>query len=75
MHSDLKPANFLLVAGNLKLIDFGIAKAIGDMTSATRDQQVGTLNYMSPEAFLDTCGGTQVDEQGRVKPRIKVINI
>ncbi len=61
------------MAGQLKLIDFGIANAIQqDMTSVTRDQQVGTLNFMSPEAILDTCAGSQVDENGRVKPRIKV---
>ncbi|KAL5982595.1 hypothetical protein ACLOJK_016669 [Asimina triloba] len=53
VHSDLKPANFLLVRGSLKLIDFGIAKAImSDTTNIHRDTQVGTLNYMSPEAFL-----------------------
>ncbi|EFN53107.1 hypothetical protein CHLNCDRAFT_10750, partial [Chlorella variabilis] len=53
VHSDLKPANFLVVEGQLKLIDFGIAKAIqSDTTSIARESQVGTLNYMSPEAIL-----------------------
>jgi serine/threonine-protein kinase TTK/MPS1 len=53
VHSDLKPANFLVVEGQLKLIDFGIAKAIqNDTTSIARESQVGTLNYMSPEAIL-----------------------
>ena len=53
VHSDLKPANFLVVQGALKLIDFGIAKAISpDTTSISRESQVGTLNYMSPEAIL-----------------------
>ncbi|KAL6909427.1 hypothetical protein ACP4OV_001708 [Aristida adscensionis] len=68
VHSDLKPANFMLVRGSLKLIDFGIAKAImNDTTNIQRDAQVGTLNYMSPEAFMcnDQDSGGNVIKCGR----------
>ncbi|PGH18162.1 TTK protein kinase [Polytolypa hystricis UAMH7299] len=54
VHSDLKPANFLVAKGSLKLIDFGIANAIQDHTvNVHREQQIGTPNYMSPEALVD----------------------
>ncbi|KAG8819729.1 Dual-specificity kinase, spindle pole body (SPB) duplication and spindle checkpoint function [Serendipita sp. 399] len=62
VHSDLKPANFVLVRGMLKLIDFGIAKAIAnDTTNIQRESQVGTVNYMSPE----TIDSTPDDEKRR----------
>ena len=56
VHSDLKPANFLLVQGRLKLIDFGIANAIDtdNTVNVHRDTHVGTPNYMSPESITDT---------------------
>ncbi|XP_077455707.1 dual specificity protein kinase Ttk [Stigmatopora argus] len=55
VHSDLKPANFVIVNASLKLIDFGIANRIQpDVTSIMKDSQVGTLNYMPPEAIKYT---------------------
>ena len=55
IHSDLKPANFLLVCGRLKLIDFGIASSVqNDMTSVYKDVQTGTFNYISPESLQIT---------------------
>ena len=57
IHRDLKPSNLLVSIQDgkpfPKVIDFGIAKAIGEgSTGATLtavDQFVGTLAYMSPE--------------------------
>jgi len=74
VHSDLKPANFILAGGVVKLIDFGIAKTIQpDRTSITCDQIVGTFSYMSPEAISDLNGGA--DLFGDNKPNIKVLSV
>ncbi|KAK3816439.1 MAG: Pkinase-domain-containing protein, partial [Benniella sp.] len=66
VHSDLKPANFLLVEGSLKLIDFGIANAIAnDTTNIHREGQLGTANYMSPEAIAANPAGGQCRKLGK----------
>lgn len=66
---DLKPANFLMVGGRLKLIDFGIAAKINsDATSIVKESQAGTFNYISPEALTDTS-----DESSSQHPKFKVM--
>ncbi|KAI0478012.1 kinase-like domain-containing protein [Xylaria cf. heliscus] len=67
VHSDLKPANFVLVQGRLKLIDFGIANAIQteETVNVHRETQIGTPNYMSPESLIDSnttdAGGRRIN--------------
>lgn len=66
VHGDLKPANFVFCRGALKLIDFGIAKALAnDTANISREAQVGTVNYMCPEALLDTGKGSVDPLTGR----------
>ncbi|QDP94920.1 Stk1 family PASTA domain-containing Ser/Thr kinase [Microlunatus elymi] len=52
VHRDIKPANVMLTqSGNVKVMDFGIARAVAD-TSATMTQTaavIGTAQYLSPE--------------------------
>ncbi len=55
VHRDLKPENVIVLPdGSLKVMDFGIAKVLQEL-SKTTTHSVGTLQYMSPEQ-IDAAG-------------------
>ncbi|MCX6170189.1 MAG: serine/threonine-protein kinase [Ignavibacteriales bacterium] len=50
IHRDLKPSNIMLDAKDtVKIMDFGIAKVLGDKNMTKIGTKLGTLFYMSPE--------------------------
>jgi len=52
IHRDIKPANVMLTRqGAVKVMDFGIARAMGDqgMTMTQTSAVIGTAQYLSPE--------------------------
>ena len=74
VHRDLKPANLMLVSSDgetsnnkkllVKIIDFGLAKAIHTQTdpkSLTHDRFVGTPAFASPEQFAPNAFGAALD--------------
>jgi serine/threonine protein kinase len=63
VHRDVSPHNILVSSdGNVKVADFGVAKALGQMHSATMAGQVkGKISYMSPEQISGGTSDRRVD--------------
>jgi eukaryotic-like serine/threonine-protein kinase len=60
VHRDVSPQNVLIsYSGQVKLIDFGIAKAAGKITRTQAGMIKGKIGYMSPEQIA----GVEVDQR------------
>ena len=67
VHRDVKPENVMLSGGHAIVVDFGIAKAVGDARGGTETitregMSLGTPLYMAPEQ----AAGEAVDAKGDV---------
>jgi hypothetical protein len=67
VHRDLKPSNLFLVDGRLdaiKLLDFGVARAIESTELTATGAMVGTPAYMSPEQVRGGAVDARADVYG-----------
>ena len=60
MHRDVKPANIMLTyRGEVRILDFGLAKLVGQTRLTQSGSTLGTASYMSPEQAQ----GEEVDQR------------
>ena len=54
IHRDIKPENVLITPdGDIKVADFGLARAVSAATTATGGTLIGTVSYLAPEIVVN----------------------
>lgn len=62
VHRDIKPENVLLsTEGDLKVADFGLARAVTEATAASTGNLLGTVAYLSPEIITSGAADARAD--------------
>jgi eukaryotic-like serine/threonine-protein kinase len=61
VHRDIKPANIVVSDGDVKVLDFGIARADGSADGTPTLGALGTVAYLSPEQASGGPAGPQSD--------------
>jgi tRNA A-37 threonylcarbamoyl transferase component Bud32 len=66
LHRDVSPSNVMVTRdGEVKLVDFGIAKALFESSEETRSRSIrGKLAYMAPEQLRGQAAGCTADVYG-----------
>nr|CDS18196.1 dual specificity serine:threonine tyrosine [Echinococcus granulosus] len=73
VHLDLKPENFVIVRGMLKLIDLGISQRLPvDCTHMDLHKPMGSIVYMSPEQLSCIVGGKFANSDDGIDAKVRL---
>jgi eukaryotic-like serine/threonine-protein kinase len=62
IHRDIKPGNILLTPdGSVRVVDFGISRAVSDVSRTVPGLLLGSIQYCSPEQVLGEAVGPSSD--------------